>query len=265
MQRCYLKCENNINCATDYLIMFGLIIVLLILLAFGRLVFRNESVKGRFGEIKVEHILKRLPKEYNTFNNVYLQDGKYSSQIDHVIISPYGIFVIETKNYKGDIYGREKAEEWTQNIWGNKYHFRNPIKQNFGHVYRLAELFGLPPSYFTSIVVFTTRCDLYVNSSSSVIYISDLEDLILSYHGKIFEEGEVERLVDKLIYSRSETKITYKAHARYAKERKYDYQWKIENHICPKCGGRLVERNGRYGEFLGCCNFPRCRFTYKKI
>lgn len=68
---------------------------------------------------------------------------------------------------------------------------------------------------------------MYVNSSSSVIYISDLEDLILSYHGKIFEEGEVERLVDKLIYSRSETKITYKAHARYAKERKYDYQWKI--------------------------------------
>lgn len=31
--------------------------------------------------------------------------------------------------------------------------------------------------------------------------------------------------------------------------------------VCPKCGGELFKRRGRFGEFYGCSNYPGCRFT----
>jgi ssDNA-binding Zn-finger/Zn-ribbon topoisomerase 1 len=43
----------------------------------------------------------------------------------------------------------------------------------------------------------------------------------------------------------------------------YETNRKMENNICPKCGGRLVLRNGKYGQFKGCDNFPKCKFTEK--
>lgn len=236
-------------------------IVLFVFLAY--IAFHKTRIKGTIGERKVSQKLKNLSDEYKIFNDVTIQEDKYSSQIDHIVISPYGIFVIETKNYKGNIYGGEKAEEWTQNIWGNKYSFRNPIKQNLGHVFSLMKLFNLPQSYFIPIVAFTTRCYLYVDSTSAVIYTYEVDDEILSYQNRILSEEQVERLATKLSYSSFETRDTNKEHVRYAKGSKYDYQWKIDNYICPRCGGKLIERNGKYGRFLGCCNYPRCTFTHK--
>ena len=63
--------------------------------------------------------------------------GEATSQIDHLVLSEYGIFVIETKRYKGWIFGSEKAENWTQVIFKEKHQFRNPVKQNWSHVYAL--------------------------------------------------------------------------------------------------------------------------------
>jgi cytochrome c-type biogenesis protein CcmH/NrfF len=239
---------------------------LLIIISLGILVyvaFHKAGVKGKLGERKVARKLGKLSDVYKVFNDVIVQEGEYSSQIDHVVISPYGIFVIETKNYKGDIYGSEKAEEWTQNIWGNKYCFHNPINQNLGHVYSLANLFNLPQSYFTPIVVFTSRCRLYVESSSIVVYTYDLNKEILSYQDKVLSEEQVQKMAEKLSHTCLEKKNAIKEHVRYAKERKDDYQRKIENLVCPKCGGRLIERKGKYGQFLGCSNYPRCKFTHK--
>jgi DNA topoisomerase I len=33
---------------------------------------------------------------------------------------------------------------------------------------------------------------------------------------------------------------------------------------CPRCGGNLVEREGKFGKFLGCRNYPKCKFTKSK-
>lgn len=90
--------------------------------------------KGRIGEHRVAHILSKLPKDrYQVINNLLLRTSSDSTtQIDHVVISQYGIFVIETKFYKGWIYGGENSEYWTQNIYGHKYSLRNPIHQNQG-------------------------------------------------------------------------------------------------------------------------------------
>ena len=84
-------------------IILGLIFVVLYFYFF------SASAKGRRGERAVASILSELPSsEYSVINDITLQDEHGSTQIDHVIVSVYGIFVIETKNYSGWIMGAEK-------------------------------------------------------------------------------------------------------------------------------------------------------------
>ena len=90
----------------------------LVLLLLSLFIKWNEAkIKGRIGEKRVSSVLSTLPEGYYPFDNIHLREGGRSTQIDHVVVSPYGIFVIETKNYKGWIYGRRRAEYWTQYIW----------------------------------------------------------------------------------------------------------------------------------------------------
>ena len=76
----------------------------------------QSETRGLRGERKVFSILKELPDEYYIWNNIVLQRNGYSVQIDHIVISPYGIFVIETKNHKGWIYGNDDCDKWTKNV-----------------------------------------------------------------------------------------------------------------------------------------------------
>lgn len=102
----------------------------------------SVQYKGNVGEQIVAAQLRELPGEkYMVLNDILLQTERGSVQIDHIVISVYGIFVIETKNYKGWIHGNEKSEYWTQSIYPHKTKFRNPIKQNWSHVYPLKALF----------------------------------------------------------------------------------------------------------------------------
>ena len=94
--------------------------MILTIIIIGALIFLTiwlRSSKGRIGEQRVAHILGRLPKDrYRIINNLLLRTSSGgTTQIDHVVISEYGIFVIETKFYKGWIYGGESSEYWTQN------------------------------------------------------------------------------------------------------------------------------------------------------
>jgi hypothetical protein len=143
--------------------------------------------KGRIGEHRVAHILSKLPKDrYQVINNLLLRTSSDSTtQIDHVVISQYGIFVIETKFYKGWIYGGENSEYWTQNIYGHKYSLRNPIHQNQGHIRALKHLlkdFGDIP--FISIVAFSRQCRLGVNASTPVIYWNQIPRIINQFRDK---------------------------------------------------------------------------------
>lgn len=67
-----------------------------------------------------------------------------TTQIDHIVINPRGVFVIETKNYSGEIYGSENQREWTQVLaYGNvKNKLYNPLKQNATHVYNVKRIVG---------------------------------------------------------------------------------------------------------------------------
>jgi len=117
-------------------VIFVVLIVLIILYR------HNEpKIKGAIGEKRVIRQLSKLPpEEYKVLNNIMIKTDKGSTQIDHVVISIFGIFVIETKNYNGWIHGSENSEYWTQSIYKNKSSFRNPIRQNRAHIYALKEV-----------------------------------------------------------------------------------------------------------------------------
>ena len=90
--------------------------------------------KGKYSEKLAYHKMLELPDEYHIFNDLFFENNGYTTQIDHVVVSPYGVFVIETKGYKGWILGGENSDYWTQVIYKFKAQFYNPIKQNDGHV-----------------------------------------------------------------------------------------------------------------------------------
>lgn len=187
-----------------------------------------------------------------------------SSQIDHLVVSRYGLFVIETKNYKGWIYGGGHSEQWTQNIYGKKYSLYNPILQNAGHVRaprRVLKEFGEVP--IVPIVAFSQRGSVNVQTTEAhVVYWSDVK-LVIGQYVEPKLSSEAVDAICKMIESKRfdstrETAQMHRQNARRAKEQKVDA---IDSGRCPRCGGRLVLRNGRYGRFWGCSNYPRCRFT----
>lgn len=76
-------------------------------LLIGATLLRSPWFKGRLGEWLVKtKVRRKLPADtYHAFHDVTLADEAGSTQIDHLFVSPFGLFVVETKNYKGWIFG----------------------------------------------------------------------------------------------------------------------------------------------------------------
>lgn len=220
--------------------------------------------KGKRGEISVAGILKVLPKkEYRVINDIVLPTPYGSSQIDHVVVSPYGIFVIETKNYSGWIIGSEFGEFWTKNVYGRKYDFYNPILQNTGHVValrkNLKDYRSLP---ILSIVAFSRQASLKVSIQDAiVIYWDQIPRTIRCFDEIKLSLEQVDSIYDEIVAINQASASIRKKHSRSiinAQERKFEA---ISSGRCPRCGGKLEIRSGRYGDFYGCSNYPTCRFT----
>lgn len=132
-------------------------------------------IKGYMGEAVVKIKLSSLDKEkYSVINNLVLENrggNTYSTQIDHLVISTYGIFSIETKNYKGLIYGYEYGKRWIQNIHGTKNDFMNPILQNYAHIKAVKSILRkyYPNMRYFSVVAFSPDAKVKVKVNDSVI------------------------------------------------------------------------------------------------
>lgn len=222
--------------------------------------------KGKVGEKRVANKLDKLPKDkYRVLNDVMIRTPKGTSQIDHLVISIYGIFVIETKFYKGWIIGGENAEYWTQNIYGEKHSFYNPILQNGGHIRMLRKtLQGFGELPFFSIVTFSEQADLKINvSEACVIYWNQILPTIRRFSKERLTSKQVSEIctfIDKVKLGTKE-KETNREHIRDIYKAKEKKQMLIASGKCPRCGGKLILREGKYGKFYGCSNYPNCKFT----
>lgn len=194
-----------------------ILIVMLIVV----IILKNPKVKGAIGEWSVARILKRLDQEkYKVINDIYIpkEDGT-TSQVDHIVVSDYGIFVIETKNYKGWIFGDEKNKFWTQTIYKKKSKFLNPIIQNKGHVKAVKNYLEIDKNLFISIVVFTTQADFKkVNTVTPVVYTVKLKKEIRSYQEIKLTKEEKERIYEKLVQIGKATRSTKKQHVKKIEE-----------------------------------------------
>jgi len=227
--------------------------------------------KGQIGEYSVVQKLKKLPEEqYRVINDVLLptSSGK-TSQIDHIVVSMYGIFVIETKNYKGWIFGSPNAEYWTQSLynrWGSEQHkFYNPLRQNAYHVKVLRQVLSdIPELQLIPIVCFLNNVEFKFDiSRENLVYLYELNDFILSWTNPIYTEEQLNEIVQRIENTNITDKEEVAAHAQQVRQTQFRQEQKLYDGICPRCGGKLVLRSGKYGDFLGCSNYPNCRFTQK--
>lgn len=234
----------------------------LLIIVAGVLELFMPRIKGYLGEKSVAFFLSKLDEtKYKVINNIMLQVGNKTTQIDHVVVSNYGIFVIETKNYKGWIIGNEFDDNWKQVIYKRKEKLHNPIKQNYGHIQGLkAVLNSFQDIEYISIVAFTTKAELKVTSKTDVVYTINLAKTIKKYNSETITDSVKDEIYNKLISLNIDNKDSRKAHVEAIHNNINEKSNKVNSDICPKCGGALVLRNGKYGQFKGCNNFPKCRF-----
>lgn len=246
---------------------------------FRRSAAKRAELKGERGELIVHNELCDLPEEYRLLDDVMLRTKNGTTQIDHIVVSKYGVFAIETKNYRGSIYGNDNGKEWTQIIetpvqfkrFGKVYtyikksKFYNPVKQAEGHVRAIKKLLSAYPHLpIIPIVAFSGEADIDdIESEVKIVYFRDLVEEILSYKNIFLRDENVDKVVDILLARDVSGEVSKTEHIRNIYHTKYEYEDKIDNNICPWCGGELVQREGKYGRFYGCANYPKCKFKTK--
>lgn len=216
------------------------------------------KIIGWFGELWTKQSLDRLPKDkYIIINDVFIENNGHTHQIDHVIVSKYGIFSIETKQYNGFITGNKYDKNWIRHAGKNKYYYTNPIRQNYGHVKALSELLDIDETKIYNVVCIPSRAKLRIEHDGELVRYDTIVDKVLSYKEEII--NNVDEIVNTIKSKNITDKSIKKKHIDNIKENIIDK----DPNKCPKCGGQLVERNGKYGKFVGCSNYPKCTYTRK--
>ncbi|WP_112180418.1 MULTISPECIES: nuclease-related domain-containing protein [Paraliobacillus] len=173
------------------------------------------AVKGEIGEHKIDIQLAQMPKEYRYVNDLMIKNSKSKSgysQIDHVVLTPYGIFVIETKNYQGTIYGGKDRKTWLVN---GKFKFMNPFNQNYGHIKALLQVAGVKhKDLIISMVSFTKRCTFKVGlelrkitSNNLIVYDIELSEFIyrkvnvqkITHKKPLLTDEQIDRIYQSLL------------------------------------------------------------------
>ena len=226
--------------------------------------FKSRYFKGKLGESIVNFsVIRKLDKNtYHLLKDVTIPTEDGTTQIDHILISKYGVFVIETKNLKGWIFGSPTQKKWTQKIYRHTNSFQNPLHQNYKHIKELSKLLNIGEHKFHSIIVFIGESSFKTPMPENVLdrgytkYIKSKDSVCLLD----IEVNSIISLIDSKKLNQS-TK-TNRDHVRHLREKS---AYKTTN-SCPKCGNSLVKRVAKKGvnagnKFYGCSGFPCCRYT----
>ncbi|MDW0110744.1 NERD domain-containing protein [Sporosarcina aquimarina] len=274
-----------------------------------RMIYRlkRPAIRGVIGEWKVNRRLAKLGGDYRVFADLYVPNGEGgTTQVDHIVTSTKGIFVIETKHYSGWIFGSDRQKNWTQVIYKRKEKLYNPIWQNFGHIQSLKGYLNNENLDIHSIIAFSSDAKLKFKEpfeTAHVIHANELNKVIIKFGDNVLSEAELKRindLLEQLVFTdRLEKRQVKKAHLEFVKRKQFSQKpsklnqpkvnasamksesnkpiplAKLETAVtveesanslgdCPRCASELVQRRGKYGEFVGCSAYPKCRFTLKK-
>lgn len=242
------------------------VVILLLLIAGGIALWLLESPsgKGLIGEKKVKIAADIfLGSQYHRIDNVTFAFGNRTTQIDHIIVSEFGIFVVETKNMKGWIFGHENQPQWTQTLYRKSYKFQNPLRQNHLHVMALQAALGTYGRHIRSVVVFSGRAKFKTRMPENVTHIAGFIGHIKSFKSKVFTNKECNLILE--IIERSRLFPASEISRKHVKDLKKTFS-SVKQGVCPRCGGRLVVRISRNGpnpgrKFFGCSSYPKCKYT----
>ena len=181
-------------------IIFGLFLLILL----GLIILSLPLTKGWAGERVVRVVLRTLPKDkYIVLNDLYFRQGRNTCQIDHLVISPYGIFCIETKNYLGIISGNYKDKNLRRKVLFMNYPTYNPIWQNYVHLQKLVSWFPIIKEHkkaLHSIVCFLPGAKVWIKGEGAAIICKagELKKEILSFTTPILPEKVCKEIAVKL-------------------------------------------------------------------
>ncbi|HIF9408857.1 TPA: NERD domain-containing protein [Photobacterium damselae] len=230
-------------------------------------VFKSRWLKGIFGEYLVNRLLSKLPEsDYTLIKDVTLPTSDGTTQVDHIVVSKYGIFVVETKNMKGWIFGSARQKLWTQKIYRHSSKFQNPLHQNYKHIKALETLLGCSADYLHSVIVFIGDSAFKTEMPPNVTYARGSIRYIQQFNKVVFSDKDYARLTDSINQIKLKRGvITDLKHRNHVKE---IVASKVSSNQCPRCGSEMVLRETKRGEnigkqFWGCSTFPKCRAVKK--
>lgn len=226
---------------------------------------KSPWAKGHIGELLVRFVAHRQLDErtYRRLHNVTLNTPDGTTQIDHVFLSVYGIFVLETKNMGGWIFGGERQAQWTQRFARRSFKFQNPLRQNYKHLKAMEAALGIAPEHLHSVISFIGGSTFKTEMPANVTQGGGFVRYIHSFQQPVFTEAEVDAMLKTLQSGRrAPTFATHREHVQNLKRRS-DPSTERQG---PKCGNALLIRTVKSGakagqQFWGCSGFPKCRIV----
>ena len=225
---------------------------------------KSPQVKGYLGELRLR-LSARLfldPDTYRPIHNATLPTADGTTQIDHIFVSRYGIFVVETKNMSGWIFGSEKQPTWTQKRYRRTYKFQNPLRQNDKHTKALEAALGIPADTIHSVVVFVGGSTFKTPMPTNVTHARGYLRYIKSFEQPVFTQDDVDAIINRIDQAKlAPTLATHQIHVQGLKARSNP----TAERNCPKCGNamllRTIKRAEREGMQFWGCSYPNCRMV----
>jgi len=199
--------------------------ILAMLLLFTALLVILAVVLGRYGarikgalEERALHkvLVKELPASYQHYRNLVIPTAKGDfTEVDHLVLSPFGIFVIEVKNYRGWVFGGEKQPQWTLQRFRSKHPFMNPLHQNYKHTQAVKQLLGLTgkeAASVQSIVAFGRHAEFKFQIPPNVMYTSLVGDYINGFYQPCLTDEQLRMFSARLNMAKAGKKLLRKLH-----------------------------------------------------
>lgn len=215
---------------------------------------------GKIGINSTRVSLARLDKkQYYCIQNFFVQ--KNGASIDYVIISRYGIFVIKMSTQKGIIEGTEHSDTWTQQVLKRKRRFANPVKQCKIQAKAIRKLLQTNKIPVIPIVVFGMSAQLKIKVNTHVILANNLLNIIYRYDQEVLTSSEMEKIIKEFNGYTSQKNIR-KTRIYNVKDILEERKRLVDADICPKCGNKLVIREGKGRKYKSCSKYPKCKFRH---
>ena len=241
-----------------------------------RLLATHDAVaadRGAAGEERlVRLVMGNLPHGgrhgYRFVRNLMLEDDSgATTQIDLVIVSAFGIFVIEAKNYKGWIFGDRDGKRWTQSLQSfsgqaRKFQFQNPLHQNYRHICVLSERTGIPRNLFVSVVAFSRDAEFKTEMPCGVLHDDEVSDFVRTPNVEVIKPEQLDEIMDAFIsWDQVVPEEKKEHHVEALRDRIAPASVDATDVKCPRCGAPMVLRtSGKDGnKFWGCSKYPGCR------